>query len=76
MTFHDGDGEWLGNYTSHFPQDSGMHLVRSHRFMYVQIAQVVSNLIFSYSGSDFAPQVSIFQSIYLRGMGREIASEE
>lgn len=25
--------EWLGNYTSHIPQNSGMHLFRTHRLM-------------------------------------------
>jgi len=44
--------------------------------MYIQVPQVVRNLIFSYSGMDFAPPVLILQSIHWRGMGREVASED
>jgi len=54
--------------------DSGMNLVRSHRLMHVQIPQVVMNLIFSYSGRDFAPSIPILWFRHLRGVGREVAS--
>jgi len=53
-----------------------MHLVRSHRLMYIQVPQVVTNLIFSYSGRDLASPVPVLWLIYLRGMGREAASED
>jgi len=51
-----------------------MHLVRSHRLMYVQIPQVVPNLIFPYSGRSFSPLVPILQSINSGGARREVAS--
>ena len=53
-----------------------MHLVKSHRFIYVQVPQVVTNLIFPYSGRGFAPPVPVLQSISLGGVGREVASED
>jgi len=37
---------------------------------------VVTNLIFSYSGKDFAPLVPILWSIHSRGVGREAVSED
>jgi len=40
------------------------------------VPQVISDLIFSYSGRDFAPPVPTLRSIHLRGMEREIASED
>jgi len=52
------------NYISQFPQDSGMHLVRPHRFTYVQVPQVVMNLIFSHSGRDFAPPIHVLWSVH------------
>lgn len=54
--FHDFKyhGEWLGNYTSQFPQDSRTRLTRSHRLRYVQVPQVLSTLIFSYGRREFA----------------------
>ena len=42
-------GECLGNDISQFPQNSGMHLVRSHRLMHIQVPQVFPNLVFPYS---------------------------
>jgi len=57
-------------------QDSGMHLIRSHRPMYVQVPQVVANLIFSYSGRSFAPPVPALQPIHFTGVGKEVASED
>ena len=41
-----------------------------------QVPQVVTNLIFSYSGRDFASPVPVMQSIHSRGVGREAASED
>jgi len=69
-------GEWLGNYISQFPQDSGMHLIRSHRFMYVQVPQVVKNLVFPYSGRSFTTLVPILWFISSGGVRREAAGEE
>jgi len=69
-------GEWLGNYISQFPQDSGMHLLKSHTLMYVQVPQVVLNLVFCYSGKGFTPLVPILQSINCGGARREAASED
>ena len=63
------------NDISQFPQDPGMHLVRSHRLLNVQVPQVVSNLVFCYSGSGFAPLVPILQSIDSGKARREVASE-
>jgi len=62
--------EWLDNYMNQFPQDSGMHLIRSHRLMYIQVPQVVPKLDFPCSGRGFAPLVSILQSINQGGARR------
>lgn len=43
-------GEWVGNYISQFPQDSGMPLIGSHRVMYIRIPHVVMNLILQWKG--------------------------
>ncbi|KAK4823326.1 hypothetical protein QYF61_000928 [Mycteria americana] len=40
-----------------------MHLIRSHRLIYVQVPQVVTNLIFPYSGRGFTPLVPNMLSI-------------
>jgi len=53
-----------------------MHLIRSHRRMYVQVPQVVTNLILSYSERDFAPLVPVYLYIHLRGVGRDVSSED
>jgi len=68
-------GDCLGNSISQFPQDSVMNLVRSHRLLYVQVPQMVMNLIFFYSGKRFGPLVPILQSIHSRGVGRELAKD-
>lgn len=34
-----------------------MHLIRSHRLTYIQVRQVIMQLIFSYRGRDFASPV-------------------
>jgi len=47
---------------------SGMHLVRSHRLTYVQVPQVVTHLIFSDGGRDFAPPAPVLWSIHSRGV--------
>ncbi|KAK4815922.1 LOW QUALITY PROTEIN: hypothetical protein QYF61_010179 [Mycteria americana] len=44
-----------------------MHLIRSHRLKYVQVPQVVTNLIFPYSGRVFMPLVPKMLSIDSRG---------
>ncbi|KAK4831142.1 hypothetical protein QYF61_015445 [Mycteria americana] len=66
-------GEWLGSYISQFPQDSGMPLIRSHRLMYVQVPQVVTNLTFTSSGRGFTPPVPNMLPIDLGGVRRAIA---
>jgi len=48
-----------------------MHLVRSHKLMYVDVPQVVTNLIFLYSGKGFTPLVPILQSINSGEIRRE-----
>lgn len=47
-------GEWVGNYSSQFPQCSGMHLTGSHRLTYIQALWVLIDLILIYSGMDLA----------------------
>jgi len=44
--------------------------------MYIQVPQVVTNLIFPYRGRDFGPPVPVLQSVHLRGVGREVARED
>jgi len=61
---------------SQFPQDSGMHLVRSRRFMYVQVPHVVTNLMFPYRERGFTPLVPILWSVDSGGVRREAASKD
>lgn len=49
--------------------DFGIHSIRSHGFMRVHIAQVATNLIFSFSGRDFVPQGPAPRSVPLKGVG-------
>jgi len=56
-------------------QDSGMHPIMSHRLLYVQIPQVVMNLIFLYSGRGFTPLLPILQFNW-GWVRREVASED
>lgn len=58
------------------PQDFGMHLIRSHRCTDVQAAQVLMNLIFIYSGKDFAAQAPILLSSHPSGGETEVAIED
>jgi len=44
--------------------------------MYVQVPQVVPDLVFHYSGKVFAPLDPILQSINWGGAKREVASED
>jgi len=53
-----------------------MHLIRSHRFVYIQFPQVVTNLIFSDSGMSFNPLVPILWTIGSGGVRIEVASED
>jgi len=53
-----------------------MHLVRSHRLLYVHVPQVVLNLVFWYIVRDFAPLEPILQFISWGGARREAASED
>jgi len=54
-------GECLGNYIHQFPQNPELHVVSSHRFVYVQAPQVVLNLIFSCKELVFLPQVLVLR---------------
>lgn len=51
-----------------------MHLVRSHKVMYIHIPQVVMNLILQ--GRDFTPPVLTLLSSQARGVITELAIEE
>lgn len=66
-------GEWLGDYISHFPHDSSMHLVRSHWLMYVWVPQVVLKLIFSYSERELTALVLAMKVWVLTDVWREIS---
>jgi len=44
--------------------------------MYVQVPQVVTNLVFPFSEKGFAPLDPILQSINWGGSRREVASED
>lgn len=50
-----------------FHQDSGMHLIGSHRPLYVHIPQRLSNLIFADSGKHFASLLCALSFIHSRG---------
>jgi len=47
--------------TIQFPYDFGMHLIVIHSLAYVQVPQVVRNLIFTYGGLDIASPVPSLQ---------------
>ena len=53
-----------------------MHLIKSHRPIYVQVPQVVTNLVFSYSSKGFSPLVPILQSVSWEVVRREATSED
>ena len=63
-------------YISQFPPHFGLHLIRFHRYLCVQVPQVVMNLIFSYSWRDFATPVLDLRSIHSRGLEKEVACED
>ena len=44
--------------------------------MHIQVPQLVTNLVFTYSGRGFSPLVPILQSIGWGGARREVASED
>jgi len=44
--------------------------------MYIQVPQVVTNLVFPYSGRSFAPLVPILRSINSEGVRGEVASKD
>jgi len=66
----------LATTSAQFSQDSGMYLVRCHRLIYVQVPQVVPNLVIPYSGKGFSPLDAILQSINWGGVRREVASAD
>ncbi|RMC19063.1 hypothetical protein DUI87_03667 [Hirundo rustica rustica] len=55
--------EWLSGYIRQFLQASGMYLISSHRHTYIQVPQVIMNLIFAYSASDLTPPVLAISAI-------------
>lgn len=68
------DVEWLGNI-SQLPQNPGMHVVRSHELLAIQLHQVVLNLLFSHNGRDFTPAMPTWRFRDLRDVqGLEILS--
>ena len=71
MTFH---VSWSMTWQLHQPISSGIG--RSHRLLYIQVPQVVPNLVFPYSERGFAPLVPIMQSINWGGVRREVASDQ
>lgn len=56
--------------------DSGIHRIMFQRLRYVQVLQVIPNLIFSYSERDFAPPGPVLWTKHLRGVGREVTRED
>ena len=63
-----------GDYISHFSHNSGMHLIVTHKFMDVQVPQVVAKLIFAYNGRDIAPLVPTFWTICSQAEGKKLLS--
>ena len=53
-----------------------MHLIMSHRLLYVQVPQVVTDSIFPYSARDFSFPIPILESIHSRAVGREASSKD
>ena len=53
-----------------------MHLIRTHRLADVQVLQVVTNLIFTYSRRDIAPPVLTFWTIYSPAVCRAVISKD
>lgn len=72
--WHDFSYKWLSDCICQFLQDLVMHLVGSHRFVYVQVPHVVSNLI-SYNERDFIPSVPALMFMDLTDVWRVITSE-
>lgn len=70
--FIEWHGEWLDNNISQFPQDSRMHLISSHRFIYNQVLQVVMHLTFTYCGKPSAFPVNSLKT----EVGRDAAIED
>ena len=68
--------EWLGDYTSQFPQDSGMHLIGIHRLVDDQVPQVVTNLIFTHSGRGIAFLITSFWTVCLRAVWWAVTRED
>ena len=64
-----------GNYISQFPQESGMHLIGTHRLTDVWVPQVVVILIFTYILGDSAPPVPTFWTI-CSSVWRAVTSED
>ncbi|PKU33699.1 hypothetical protein llap_15995 [Limosa lapponica baueri] len=68
------DGYWLGNFICQFLQDLQMHLIRSHRLVHLQVLQLVSNLVFTYSRQFLF--LRVFAFCYLGGVARALTHED
>lgn len=47
------NGEWLRTHACQVPHNPGMHLMKSQGLVYVEVSQMVLNLVFSYKGRYF-----------------------
>ena len=63
-------------YISQFPQGPRMHVIGPRRLVPVQFHQVVWNLLFAYSGRDFAPPALIYGFRETRNVGSLTGSED
>lgn len=61
--------QWFGNIICQFHYKPGMPLIRSQGLLYVQVPQVISNLIF-YSGKNFIPSIPALMFRSLRDVGK------
>jgi len=61
---------------SHFSQDPRMHVIEPLRLVSVQFHQVVLNLLFSYTGRDFALPALTYTFGDSRDVGSLIGSED
>lgn len=60
---------------SQLPQNSRMHLIRTHT-LNVQVSQMVTSLIHAYRGRDVAPPVPTFWTIHWKAVWRAVISED
>ena len=62
----------------HQPAPLGLwdNLIETYRLVDVQVLQVVTNLIFAYSGRDIASLIPSYQTKYLRAVWRAVIRED